>query len=75
MRGLVLLDVEEGVSQPIQDHKLLTNQSQNSEGWDAGWSLMNATQAEIMPAYVGKKKTWVPDDGRRDQEKTTAYSE
>jgi hypothetical protein len=47
----------------------------NSEGWDAGWSLMNATQAEIMPAYVGKKKTWVPDDGRKDQEKTTAYSE
>lgn len=44
------------------------------QGWDAGWSLMNATQAEIMPAYVGKRKTWVPDDARRDQEKTKAYT-
>lgn len=45
------------------------------DGWDAGWSLKNATQAEIMPAYVGKQKgRSIPDDGQRDSAKTTAYS-
>jgi aryl-phospho-beta-D-glucosidase BglC (GH1 family) len=45
-----------------------------AEGWDAGWSLMNATQAEIMPAYVGKRKKAVPDDHQRDNAQKTAYS-
>jgi len=45
------------------------------QGWDAGWSLKDATQAEIMPAYVGKKKgRSIPDNGRRDSAKTTAYN-
>lgn len=26
------------------------------EGWDAGWSAKNATQAEILPAWVGSRK-------------------
>ncbi|PVF99726.1 glycoside hydrolase [Serendipita vermifera] len=44
------------------------------EGWDAGWSLMNATRAEIMPAYVGKRKGHIPDDNQREQAKTKTYS-
>ncbi|KAG8797828.1 Glucan 1,3-beta-glucosidase 3 [Serendipita sp. 398] len=42
------------------------------EGWDAGWSLKNATQAEIMPAYVGRRKGQAPDDGKREQAKNDA---
>lgn len=45
-----------------------------AEGWDAGWSLMNATLAEIMPAYVGKRKRPVPNDSQLDNAKNTAYS-
>ena len=45
------------------------------EGWDAGWSLKNATQAEIMPAYVGKRESGsIPDDSKKEQAKTDAYS-
>jgi glucan 1,3-beta-glucosidase len=44
------------------------------EGWDAGWSLMNATRAEIMPGYVGKRKGHIPDDNQREQAKVKAYS-
>lgn len=25
------------------------------EGWDAGWSFENACQAEIIPAFLGRK--------------------
>ncbi|CAG7849291.1 Glucan 1,3-beta-glucosidase 3; AltName: Full=Exo-1,3-beta-glucanase 3 [Serendipita indica DSM 11827] len=46
------------------------------EGWDAGWSLKNATRAEIMPAYVGKRRAreGMPNDSKRDQVKTDAYN-
>ncbi|KAG9052808.1 Glucan 1,3-beta-glucosidase 3 [Serendipita sp. 407] len=44
------------------------------EGWDAGWSLKNATQAEIMPAYVGRRKGQGTDDGKREQAKNDALA-
>lgn len=44
------------------------------DGWDAGWSLKNATLAEIMPAYVGKRKAHVPNDWQRDHAKDAAFS-
>ncbi|ORY27437.1 cytoplasm protein [Naematelia encephala] len=38
------------------------------EGWDAGWSATNATQAEILPAWGGSKKfKGDPGDGVKQQ--------
>ena len=44
-------------------------------GWDAGWCLKDATRAEIMPGWVGKRRTGRPavcDPMRRDALKADA---
>ena len=45
------------------------------DGWDAGWSLKDATRAEIMPSFYGQRRPQAPlqiDYGARDNEKKKA---
>ena len=48
-------------------------------GWDAGWSLRDAVTADIMPSFVGIRRTddlnRQPDLARRDAAKEIAFGE
>lgn len=45
------------------------------EGWDAGWSATNASQAEILPGWVGSRQfKGTPPSHIKDQELQNGHS-